>query len=446
LTAVTHRLIAVLLVLLHVALLAWAATRHSPTYDETAHLVAGLSHLDTGRHDLYCVNPPLVRLLAALPVWFSDPVRDWSAWRPDPAARSEFAVGRQFVSANGTESIHLFTIARWACIPFSLFGALGCYLFARDLYGNNAALAALSLWCLSPNILGHAELITPDAAAAALGILNVYVFWKWLERFSWSTAYISGVMLGLVLATKTTWVILLPLWPLITCAVLLCRRYRGSGTGLLLRACAGMALILVVSLIVLNVVYEFDGTGRLLGDEVFISRALAGDDPMGNRFRGTLLGYVPVPFPRDFVRGIDIQKHDIDKVKPSYLRGTVRKGGWWYYYLYAMTVKMPLGTLLLITFAGIGLANAAGKCQLSLGEVLLLTIAVTLIALVSSQTQMNKHMPDVPHISKTISANKFRWEVAEFCWSGSACGRRRGHSPSLCFGKLHEDNSEWRKR
>jgi len=146
------------------------------------------------------------------------------------------------------------------------------------------------------------------------------------------------------------------------------------------------------------------------------------------------------------VRGIDIQKHDIDKVKPSYLRGTVRKGGWWYYYLYAMTVKMPLGTLLLITFAGIGLANAAGKCQLSLGEVLLLTIAVTLIALVSSQTQMNKHMPDVPHISKTISANKFRWEVAEFCWSGSACGRRRGHSPSLCFGKLHEDNSEWRKR
>ncbi len=57
-----------------------------------------------------------------------------------------------------------------------------------------------------------------------------------------------------------------------------------------------------------------------------------------------------------------------------------------------------------------------------------------------------KEEADVPHISKTISANKFRWEVAEFCWSGSACGRRRGHSPSLCFGKLHEDNSEWRKR
>lgn len=387
-----HRFLVAAVLLLHVTLLAWSASRHSPTYDETAHLVAGLSHLDTGRHDMYCVNPPLVRLVAAIPVWFSDPVFDWSAWRADPAARSEFEVGRQFVSANGRESEYLFTIARWACIPFSLLGALGCYLFARDLYGTQAALAALSLWCLSPNILGHAALLTPDAAAAALGILNAYVFWKWLEDFSWSAAYMAGVMLGLVLATKSTWVILFGLWPLITCVVLLHRDHNGSGIRLWRPATAGMVTILAVSVFVLNVVYEFDGSGRPLGDEVFVSRALAGDNEMGNRFHGTLLGWIPVPFPRDFVRGIDIQKHDIDKVKPSYLRGTVRKGGWWYYYLYGMAVKMPIGTLVLIAFASIGLMRAATKSDVALGETLLITIAITLIALVSSQTQMNKHI------------------------------------------------------
>lgn len=387
-----HRLIVTTLLLGHVALLAWGAGEHSPTYDETGHLVAGLSHLDTGRHDLYCVNPPLVRLVAALPVWSGSPIRDWTAWRADPAARSEFEVGRQFVTANGKDSIRLFTIARWACIPFSLIGALGCYLFARDLYGANAALAALALWCISPNIIGHAQLITPDAAAAALGILGTYAFWKWLNQFSLPCAWLAGVLLGLIIATKTTWVILLPLWPLITGVVILYRRRYGLGQRHLMPAFVGMLAIQILSILTLNLVYEFDGTCRPLGEYVFLSRALAGDRPFGNRFRDSVIGDVPVPLPRDFVQGIDLQKHDIDKIKPSYLRGEVRNGGWWYYYLYAMAVKMPIGTLVLIGMAGISLACAVFRHELVLGEVLLITIAVAVIALVSSQTQMNKHL------------------------------------------------------
>ena len=32
-------------------------------------------------------------------------------------------------------------------------GAVICGLWARELYGANAGLLALALWCLSPNIL-----------------------------------------------------------------------------------------------------------------------------------------------------------------------------------------------------------------------------------------------------------------------------------------------------
>src|SRR5262245_38407414 len=50
------------------ALLAWAATRHSPSIDEVGHLAAGLHHWRTGTFDLYRVNPPLVRFLATAPL------------------------------------------------------------------------------------------------------------------------------------------------------------------------------------------------------------------------------------------------------------------------------------------------------------------------------------------------------------------------------------------
>jgi hypothetical protein len=213
-----------------------------------------------------------------------------------------------------------------------------------------------------------------------------------MERFSWGATWLAGVSLGLALATKSTWVILLPLWPLVTCAVWLHRHYHGTSPCRMLRALSRLVVVLLLSVFVLNLVYEFDGTGRPLGDEIFLSKALTGKNEIGNRFRGTVLGTTPVPFPRDFIRGIDLQKHDIDRIKPSYLRGVVRQGGWWYYYFYAMAVKMPLGTLALLMVASAGLFAAAFRRQIVLGEVLLITVAILIITLVSSQTQMNKHM------------------------------------------------------
>jgi hypothetical protein len=50
------------------ALLAWSAYIHSPTTDEIAYLPAGISHWQFGRFELYRANPPLVRMVAALPV------------------------------------------------------------------------------------------------------------------------------------------------------------------------------------------------------------------------------------------------------------------------------------------------------------------------------------------------------------------------------------------
>src|SRR5690606_19303560 len=125
------------------------------------------------------------------------------------------ALGADFIKANGERSIWLFTIARWACIPFSLVGGAFCFVWARELYGTLAGLAALTLWCFSPNILAHSELITPDAAATACGIAAAYFFWRWLKVPTWTRAACAGLLLGLAELSKMSWLFLFALWPLL---------------------------------------------------------------------------------------------------------------------------------------------------------------------------------------------------------------------------------------
>jgi len=109
-------------------------------------------------------------MLATVPVLFARPEIDWSSYDTSVGVRSERTIRGAFVAANGERVFRFHTLARWACVPFSLIGAYVCFRWASELYGQPAGITALALWCFSPNILGHAQLITPDAGAAAMGV------------------------------------------------------------------------------------------------------------------------------------------------------------------------------------------------------------------------------------------------------------------------------------
>ena len=154
-------------------------------------------------------------MVAALPVMIAGYEEDWSGFYEGPGARPVFEMGVDFIAANGERSYGLFTIARWACIPFSWLGAIICYLWARDLFGRPAGIMACFIWCFSPNILGHAALITADVHATSLGIAACYTFWRWLKKPTWTQAALTGCVLGLAELAKTTLILLYPLWPLL---------------------------------------------------------------------------------------------------------------------------------------------------------------------------------------------------------------------------------------
>jgi hypothetical protein len=116
--------------------------------------------------------------------------------------------------------------------------------------------------------------------------------------------------------------------------------------------------------------------------------------------------------PRCYVEGVDVQRWDFEQKMWSYLRGEWREGGWWYYYLYACVIKVPLGTWLLGLLAlyisvrdlwrgrkhrrpTLVLKEKEARSCSSVSwidEVVLLAPAVAVFVLVSSQTGFNHHL------------------------------------------------------
>lgn len=433
-----HRAIFVVGLSIHLSLLAWAARQDSPTWDECGHFAAGLSHWHRGNFRLYRVNPPLVRSIACLPLVASGLRTGVPAleFEPRPDARLEFTAGKAVASEAGPDYFRLMTLARWGCLPFSALGASVCFCWSSRLYGGWAGITAAMLWFTCPNILGHGHLITPDLGATALGLTAAWLFWRWLRHSTWKRALLAGLALGLAELTKTTWLILFPLWPV---AAVVYRRALARSGGLMppirLQGLQ-ITMMLILALWCINLGYGFQGSFKPLGDFPFVSHALGGETKVvkdgytaHNRFAGTWIGRIPVPLPEDYVRGIDLQKIDFERGMASYLNGQWRHGGWWYYYLYAMAIKVPLGTWALLLLSLV-LAIACRRYMAPLrDELFLLTPAVMVVVLVSSQTGFSHHLryvlPAFPFLfilmSKAARSIDFRnWRVASIAGAALA--------------------------
>ncbi|MGE3313942.1 MAG: glycosyltransferase family 39 protein [Planctomycetaceae bacterium] len=385
------KLVVAALLALHVALVAVGNFRHSPNLMEAADLPAGLFHLESGSFQLREVNPPLVRLIAAIPAKFAGATQEWRSVSSFPEKRCEFAVAQDFIEANGEQVFTLFAMSRLACIPFTVLGAGICGIWARRLYGPWPGVLAVGLWCFDPTILGHAATMNPDVPAAAMGITSIYFFARWNDEPSWRRGILAALFLGLALLTRTTLWMLLPvqlvagLWSI--------RKRSGGISAFQLAAMFGGAIYLF------NLGYGFEGTACPLFRFSFVSKAFggpeAGLDAPSNRFKESALSMIPLPLPAPFVQGVDLQRFDFENSDGrfrSYLRGRWSERGWWYYYLYGLAVKWPLGTWALALLAVFEKLRSIFRREHSPpGELHCLICGLAILAAVSSQSGFSMH-------------------------------------------------------
>jgi len=360
---------AALLLVAFVLLCAHGLRWDTPTVDEFAHLPAGYHYLKTGRFELFSLNPPLVKVLCALPLLALQPSIDTASpvqntgWYP-------WVFGTDFMERNRTEYDRIFFWGRLPVVALGLLLAALVFLWARELYGDEAGLVALLLTVFCPSLIAHAHLATVDVGLAAFAVLALYLFHRFVHRPSAGALIACGIALGLAELTKFTALLLYPLFLLLAAIAL----WRGSGR---LRTVAAVALIFLLSLLVLDAGYLFQGVGRRVGSYRFQSRLL-------QTASSVLPAGTPLPLPSAYVQGLDALQLINDQGEfPEYLFGRWSREGSKAYYLVTLVYKTPLPLLLAFLFAPLARGTKAR------GELFLWLPALSLFAYFSLFTSVH---------------------------------------------------------
>ncbi len=389
---------ALLCIIIHFCILAHGVLIHFPNTDEMGHLPSGVFHWKYQRFDMYRVNPPLVRLVAGFPAWLNGVAYDWSGFSDDPGRRPEFTIGVARLDSAKLAVHKDFIVPRLFCLCFSLLGALILTLWVWQVYGALSANVACAFWCFSPDVLAHGQTIVPDVGAVAIGLVAGYLLWNYILVPSTYGALISGIGLGFALLTKLTWITGLVTLPLTTLICAWIGR-RELPTRSAQKRASDCGLMVVTALMILNAGYLFEGSGTLLRDFRFCSVAFGGPGSNaishGNRFENHWLGHLPIPFPKNYLSGIDYLKYEVEEKKWSFMLGEWRNGSWPHYYCVTTLIKTPEATLLagFIGLIVVGYTIAKGQADIrSYTMILVLGIpAIFIFASVSLQGGFNHH-------------------------------------------------------
>jgi tetratricopeptide (TPR) repeat protein len=206
-----------ILLILFFLQLFFSARRDSITWDEDDHIFAGYmswKHADFG---LNPEHPPLVKLVAALPL-LNMPLKVPAL--QDRFFKTEaFLDGKDFLFKNDADAI-LFR-ARMAASVFSIALLVLVFLAANEMFGLFAAFIALGLLAFDPNLIAHGAVVGTDAGLSCCMFASIYAFYRYVKAPSISRLVIVGFATGLALAAKHTGILVFPMLLLLTFCELL---------------------------------------------------------------------------------------------------------------------------------------------------------------------------------------------------------------------------------
>ncbi len=382
------------------ALLGFDASRKlTVTHDEYWHLPAGLAAWRTGRFDSDNLNPPLTRMWDALPLVFTSAKID-----PTVPAGEPFLLGDRFVADNREHYDFYLAIARSMNVLFSVLTGLVMALWANELFGRNSACLAAALWSFCPAALASAALVTPDSGATCLFVAALFVCWRFANRPTWRNAWLVGALLGLAQLTKFTSLLLYPL----CIALWLIVRVQNPAVPRVpwRRSWGQWSCAFVVSLVVLNGGYFFAGTFKPLRTYSFQSRAM---QQIVSVLRP--IDKLPIPFPRDYLEGLDHQRRMMEAPHPVYLDGKWSQEGFDEYYLRALEYKLPHAAQALCLMAALCVAFPRRLPRLGRVQILLWLPVLVLAGLASSigmQLGIRYILPALPLLF-LFAAQTARW-------------------------------------
>jgi hypothetical protein len=317
-----------------------AATIHweSLSGDGAQHLLAGQHSLLYGQNLHNLGHPPLVKLVAALPVLASrEPL--WPPVMPRDVYVATERMHRQ------PERVWRAAVAgRWAVlIAFGLPLLAACFFLGRRFGGPAAGWLLVAMVGLSFDLVPWISSLQTDAAVACGFLATLLALLRWRESPTPWRAAAVGAGLGLAMASKFSGLLLLPVLLLAAVAP------APSPAGWRRRLALPLVALPVAAALVLAVYaaanWRYDPeTGR----EV-IRQYCRGETGLLTEDRllpweGRLLALERrQPLVAQFATGVlGVAAQNAIGVYPSYLFGEVSSRGHWWYFPAALLVKTPL--------------------------------------------------------------------------------------------------------
>ncbi|MGO8787318.1 MAG: glycosyltransferase family 39 protein [Terriglobia bacterium] len=358
------------------------ATYHvfSQTYDEPAHIAAGMEWLDHGTYTLEPLHPPLARIAAAIgPFLAGRRLRSADPW----------AGGNEILDGDGRYGRNL-SLARLGELPFFVLAAFVVWAWSRRLFGNAVAVISVFVFTMLPPIVGHAGLATTDMAAAATCAAALYAFVRWLDQKDVTRSLLLGLTLALAVLSKFTALFFLPACGL---ALLAWQRWCGQKVGnntqgRPMRRDLAVGLTAVVTFLLIWSAYRFSFGPLTEPEEVQPYQAVKVATAPSSRIDDFLSGleFVPIPAP-DLLRGMWEAKVRSIRDSRAYFLGRVRYGVCWDFFLVALVVKSPIAFLVL---AGTGAAILLIRSEYRTGwRFLAPTVAAVAILLVTMPVKLH---------------------------------------------------------
>ena len=236
----------------------------SPTSDEPPHIAAGLSYVEKNNFRPNPQHPPLIKELSAFSLLLAgihlpDNVLTRRMLEENEGDQIEWLVGNEVIAENGPATALLW--ARLPVIVLSTLLALLIYIWGLRIAGNPAALGALLIFALDPNLLAHSAFVTTDMGLAVFGTLFFFVLWLCLRSPNPVRVLCCGLTLGLALCAKFSAVFMIPP-ALVLTAVPEWRILRGMAAkglplaGRLIRIAASVCAACGVACLVILAVYR----------------------------------------------------------------------------------------------------------------------------------------------------------------------------------------------
>ncbi len=333
-----------------------ASRNDAATMDELAHIPSGYTYVRYLDYRLNPEHPPLVKMLAGIPLLFTD-VRfptEHKSWESD--VNGQWDAGTEFLYRSGNDANVIIFWARILPILLTLITVVIIFFWARELMGPWWALVPTALFGLSPTVLAHGHYVTTDIGAALGTVIGIFSYSSFILFPSKKKLIVAGLCFGIAELLKFSNVLLIPLFILLTVISFLAEAYRNKGNDTYRPAARAwfyarsIFLIFLIGAFVIYAVYflftlnypperQFSDTSKIL--EGFPTPFLKNINIFFAK------NVILRPF-GEYMLGILMVLQRSGGGNTGYFLGEITNTGWWYYFPVIFFMKETIYELLLI--------------------------------------------------------------------------------------------------